>query len=1137
MVRGNMLVAAALLACACVLAQDGLQQRFEQLDANEDGRLSADEVPWQRWFERADADGDGFVSPEEAQATARGTAASRRAEELAELGTGPVVRSDSDSFTDVAFTRDYVPGQWDDRGQWSGGTETLRLIAHDGKVFASLGYWMDKPYRQDKGDEPWTGAQMVVKESAASPWHVDANFGRDTVRTEGLTSATLTTDASGAPLHEPVPMLVAGPSGLGVTSAWTRDDATGEWAQSELAGFEGGIRSFCTHSDSVTGVQHIFAGLSRGQVVAGAYDTNAPGRLRWSEAAELSGTGRVMAMVEANGVLYAACGIDSDDPASGGLFMRIDGPEPRWEQVWRWPYKLVEDKDESEIMRGLTAVPDPNGGDHEVIVGTCAYPGVVYRIDPANDHESVRELDIRAYFAEAWGVDLLTGPCLSAYNRIVPATDPDTGERVHLIPVWVAHPDGQGTEPGQSAWYLVRHADGSYGHGRVYYPALPLPNPPRGLTATRTLEASPFPEDAGRVIYAGGFDCAKQDSHNTAWIYRGVLGADVQAAAPLGLRPASEAGGRVLKHADIAYARMQGVDPASLSLDLYAPEGVEGAPIMLYVHGGGWSRGDKQAVARKPELFCGSGWLFASANYRMLPEVTPAEEVRDVARAIAWLHEHAAEFGGDPGRIYLMGHSAGAHLVALVSTYPAPLEEVGLGLAALSGTVVIDTGAVDLEPHMANVGGIRLFRDAFGEDPAFWREMSPMTYVAPDAGIPPMLLLTRGAETRVEHSRHLAEALVMCGVDATVVNLPEHSHESINRRIGVPDDPVTEAVVAFLASVGETVSAPGGTPDTGPLDMTDLKAAAEYSADNGGVSMLVMVNGQIVFEDYPNEGAVDAAWELASGTKSFCGVMAAAAAEDGLLDLDERVSDTITEWRDVPGKQDMTIRQLLSLVGGQETGGENGRVPSYSAALAAPLVAQPGERSKYGAVPFQVFGEVMRRKLEGSPLDYMESRVFEAIGLEHGRWLTNADGNPRMPSGAALTAREWAKLGELMRLEGEWDGEQVIAEQMLDQCLQPSAQNPCYGLTWWLVREATWSQLPSGDLLSRLMARVARVPGVPDDLFLAGGAGGQRLYVSRSLGIVVVRQASGVTDYLWRGKPMTFSDVRFMATLLGSDAA
>lgn len=265
---------------------------------------------------------------------------------------------------------------------------------------------------------------------------------------------------------------------------------------------------------------------------------------------------------------------------------------------------------------------------------------------------------------------------------------------------------------------------------------------------------------------------------------------------------AQETLANLTKHADVAYAQMDGVDPERLSLDLYAPDEAENAPIMLYVHGGGWRGGDKSAVWRKPEFLCSAGWLFASTNYRFVPEVTPAEQVRDVARAVAWLHEHAAEYGGDPDRIYLMGHSAGAHLVALASTYPVPLEEAGMTLSALSGTIVIDGAGIDLESHMANVGRLKLFADAFGEDPTFWREMSPLAYVAPDAGVPPMLILVQGSETRLSHSQLFADALVMCGVQAELAYLPQHTHASINRSIGEPGDPSTEAVVSFLEGLG-----------------------------------------------------------------------------------------------------------------------------------------------------------------------------------------------------------------------------------------------------------------------------------------------------------------------------------------------
>jgi polyhydroxybutyrate depolymerase len=264
----------------------------------------------------------------------------------------------------------------------------------------------------------------------------------------------------------------------------------------------------------------------------------------------------------------------------------------------------------------------------------------------------------------------------------------------------------------------------------------------------------------------------------------------------------------VTKHADIAYAEIEGSDPERLSLDLYAADGAEDAPIMLNVHGGGWHRGDKSAVWRKPELFAGSGWLFASTNYRFVPEVTPADQVRDIARAIAWLHGHAADYGGDPGRIYLMGHSAGAHLVALVSTYPAALQEAGLSLSALSGTVVVDTGTLDLETHMPGIGGRDPWHAAFGEDPVFWREMSPLAHVVPDTGTPPMLMLVQGSQRRIGHVRRFTNALIACGFDAQMRVFPQHTHRSINRSIGAPGDATTEAVAAFLTGLGETVSAP-----------------------------------------------------------------------------------------------------------------------------------------------------------------------------------------------------------------------------------------------------------------------------------------------------------------------------------------
>jgi hypothetical protein len=533
-----------ILACLTLFAQESprpagsnLAERFKQLDRNSDGKVSAEEMADPTLHKRLDLNGDGFVTLEEARQAMVSWRAGRDApaappatvpagvEVDAKPGPPPAAppMSKSLAFTRLTFSRDYEAGTKDANGQLMGGTETMRFLHHKNMLFASTGVWMDLPYGPRPGDKAtWTGPQILVKESAAATWRVEVSFPSG-VRVDAMISATFVTDGSGRRLDAPVSLLVASPSSED-TATWTRDDATRKWTESMAAdGMRGGLRSFCTHVDKVTGIQYLFGGSSKGCIFRAVYDPAAPGKLRWHKEPELSGTGRMMCMAEADGTLYAAGGIKDETPLSGGLFRRVDGEKPRWELLWRWPHVIQEKGDETEILRGLTAIPDPAGGGHQVLLGTCNYPGVVYRVDPKKNCAVTTEIDIRAYFAKVFGVAKLGGQCLSAYNNFLPVADPDTGEKVHLLGLWINHPDGRATEKGASAWYLVRHADGTYGHGRVFDPQHAKPNPPRGLLATRTIDISPFPEDKGRVLYFGGFDCAGIESRNTAWIYRGTL--------------------------------------------------------------------------------------------------------------------------------------------------------------------------------------------------------------------------------------------------------------------------------------------------------------------------------------------------------------------------------------------------------------------------------------------------------------------------------------------------------------------------------------------------------------------------------------------------------------------------------------
>lgn len=280
------------------------------------------------------------------------------------------------------------------------------------------------------------------------------------------------------------------------------------------------------------------------------------------------------------------------------------------------------------------------------------------------------------------------------------------------------------------------------------------------------------------------------------------------------------------------------------------------------------------------------------------------------------------------------------------------------------------------------------------------------------------------------------------------------------------------------------------------------KLAAEYSAENRGRAVLVMKGDKIVFEDYENGHTDEMPWFLASGTKSFSGAMLAAAIEDKLIkNFDEKVSETITEWKNDKPKKDITLRQLLSLTSGIDAG-QIGLVPDYTDAINFPVKSNAGERFEYGPVPFQIFGEVMRRKLapkKQTVMDYLKKRILEPIGLKVFFWRTS-DGNPLLPQGATLTAREWVKFGLLLKNGGKWNGKQIIGKKLLDELTVGSKANPAYGITFWLNREG---KSPAGMPTAM---RVETVGGEEvKDLYMAAGAGNQRLYIIPSKDLVIVR--------------------------------
>jgi acetyl esterase/lipase len=271
--------------------------------------------------------------------------------------------------------------------------------------------------------------------------------------------------------------------------------------------------------------------------------------------------------------------------------------------------------------------------------------------------------------------------------------------------------------------------------------------------------------------------------------------------APLLLFLASSAvGAKPKAYRDLAYAEPKN---KRQTLDVYAPTGGKNHPVVVWIHGGGWQAGDKTQVQKKPRAFTAKGFVFVSVNYRLLPMATIKQMAGDVAKAIRWIHDHAKEYGGDPNTLFVMGHSAGAQLAALVCTDEKYVKAQGLSLSVVKGCVPVDGDTYDVPMQIRTVEKRRAerYRMKFG-DAASQKDLSPVMHVAKGKGIPPFLILhvADHPETKAQ-SQRLAGALRAAGVSAKAYPAGGKTHDTINAELGLPDDKPSQELFAFLGKV------------------------------------------------------------------------------------------------------------------------------------------------------------------------------------------------------------------------------------------------------------------------------------------------------------------------------------------------
>ena len=244
-------------------------------------------------------------------------------------------------------------------------------------------------------------------------------------------------------------------------------------------------------------------------------------------------------------------------------------------------------------------------------------------------------------------------------------------------------------------------------------------------------------------------------------------------------------------------------------LDVYAPKDAKNLPVVFWIHGGGWQAGDKTSVQGKPQAFVDKGFVFVSTNYRLLPNVEMATIFHDVAKSLGWVHKHIAEYGGDPKRIFVMGHSAGAQLAALMCIDERYLKAEGVPFEVLKGCVPVDGDTYDV-PAIIETAETRRrvhgqpqakfgHREKFGNDPAKHKDFSAVTHVAKDKGIPPFLILyVADHPDNSAQAQRLEAVLKNAGITAKAFGAQETNHNRINAELGTPSDPSTKALYEFM---------------------------------------------------------------------------------------------------------------------------------------------------------------------------------------------------------------------------------------------------------------------------------------------------------------------------------------------------
>jgi len=320
------------------------------------------------------------------------------------------------------------------------------------------------------------------------------------------------------------------------------------------------------------------------------------------------------------------------------------------------------------------------------------------------------------------------------------------------------------------------------------------------------------------------------------------------------------------------------------------------------------------------------------------------------------------------------------------------------------------------------------------------------------------------------------------------------------------------------------------------LSVEAIQAAYAYSKDHGGLGMIVQEGGETKFEEYYNGHSSSEPVHIYSGTKSFFGILAAMAVDEGLFTWDEKVANTVTEWQGVTRKEELTVRHLLDFTSGLETGFQQiytrDSKDKLKQSLTLDAKRRPDSSFIYGPSHLQVFGEFLNRKLSARGLDYQEylsQKIMSPVGISYTRWREDNHGNPHLSAGMYMTADNWLKFGQFLLNGGSWNGQQLVSPENLQECFTGTKSNPAFGTCFWLnsysgkfgARVVDVEKQLEIEPLPEDWKRSCLSRSAPNDLIVSLGSNGQRLYLVPSQQLLILHQ----------GRSGKFQDADFLKRL------